>query len=710
MKRNDLLSALLDFVLACAMTVVGLGMLITAFDLQVDMTVTVITTAIFAAVSVLCCRLRWGGVLLLLVLAGSGYVFYDQDIQSNFFSMCNHIMLIYDQGYDWGIIESLLEYEQRDLTLTFQALSACCAVISAVGLSKCIHSMAAMAVILPVIPCVVVTDTVPDASYLLMAIVLLCLLGVTHYARRIDARQANRLTALLMIPLLLTGIFLFQWTPQNQYVIPENGPGMQAFVEKLAEYFPFLSIEVVPQDTIQPGAVDLGNLGPRQTSNRKELEVIVSRSGLVYLRRSSYMHYTGKAWDTDDQDISIVRPGTGYLEDKSRSIQIKVLESLSIRYVPYYPPEGMNLYNGAVLNNNQDSYNYTFRFLRTDWQKMWLQRYNSMGVDNEKYASMQQYLQLPEGTAERAQAYLRKAGVDLDGNLISIVNHIAEYVENCAEYDVQTQAMSGSESDFALWFLEKSETGYCVHFATATTVLLRAAGIPARYVEGYLFYAEANQTLDVRDTNAHAWVEYYVPNVGWVVLETTPEAGLPEVPTTEPPETEPTDPTKPPETEPTGPTESTEPTNPATTVPGSAPTTLPAQTQPASTAASGGGNGGNLGWMLRILQIVLWVLAALALVIGQWWLRLQLRRKAMAGRDFKAVYRRWRYSCMLAGLCRHKPPKPLLDLLKKAKFSRDGLDERELKQFERYWAVCIGGLKRRCWLLRMGIRLIWAAW
>ena len=66
-----------------------------------------------------------------------------------------------------------------------------------------------------------------------------------------------------------------------------------------------------------------------------------------------------------------------------------------------------------------------------------------------------------------------------------------------------------SGKDFATWFLNESDTGYCVHFATAGTLMLRALGIPARYVTGYYATAYANQTVTVTTDNAHAWVEYY---------------------------------------------------------------------------------------------------------------------------------------------------------------------------------------------------------
>ena len=51
------------------------------------------------------------------------------------------------------------------------------------------------------------------------------------------------------------------------------------------------------------------------------------------------------------------------------------------------------------------------------------------------------------------------------------VEKIAEYVRNSATYDLKTPKMPADQQDFAMWFLEQSETGYGTHFASAATVL-----------------------------------------------------------------------------------------------------------------------------------------------------------------------------------------------------------------------------------------------
>lgn len=72
-------------------------------------------------------------------------------------------------------------------------------------------------------------------------------------------------------------------------------------------------------------------------------------------------------------------------------------------------------------------------------------------------------------------------------------------------------------------FLFASRKGFCLHFAGAMTIVLRAAGIPARLVVGYQGgeLNPAGNYLTVRQFDAHAWVEYWVPEQGWLTVDPT---------------------------------------------------------------------------------------------------------------------------------------------------------------------------------------------
>jgi hypothetical protein len=80
-------------------------------------------------------------------------------------------------------------------------------------------------------------------------------------------------------------------------------------------------------------------------------------------------------------------------------------------------------------------------------------------------------------------------------------------------------------------FLFKWRSGQCEYFASSMVLLLRSQGIPARLVTGFLGgeYNPFEGYFIVRDSNAHAWVEAYLPGEGWRIYDPTPPAGRPEV-------------------------------------------------------------------------------------------------------------------------------------------------------------------------------------
>ncbi|QKJ67358.1 DUF3488 domain-containing transglutaminase family protein [Deefgea piscis] len=72
-------------------------------------------------------------------------------------------------------------------------------------------------------------------------------------------------------------------------------------------------------------------------------------------------------------------------------------------------------------------------------------------------------------------------------------------------------------------FLFESKQGYCEHYASAFAVLMRAANVPARIVTGYQggqFNPNGNYYM-IRQADAHAWVEVWLPEQGWQRVDPT---------------------------------------------------------------------------------------------------------------------------------------------------------------------------------------------
>lgn len=130
-------------------------------------------------------------------------------------------------------------------------------------------------------------------------------------------------------------------------------------------------------------------------------------------------------------------------------------------------------------------------------------------------------------------------------NLADCINEVKTYLSENMEYTLSPGKLNDGQ-DFLDEFVFIKKKGYCSYFASAATIMFRAQGIPARYVEGYIVVEEDYKKnvvknekveqiinlkgdkelvdyvkLDIKDYRAHAWTEIYVSGFGWVPVEVT---------------------------------------------------------------------------------------------------------------------------------------------------------------------------------------------
>ncbi len=87
-------------------------------------------------------------------------------------------------------------------------------------------------------------------------------------------------------------------------------------------------------------------------------------------------------------------------------------------------------------------------------------------------------------------------------------------------YTLTPPLLSGHELD---QFFYQTKKGFCVHYASVFTLMMRASGVPARLVAGYLGgeYNEQSGHLSIYQYDAHAWAEIWVKDQGWVRVDPT---------------------------------------------------------------------------------------------------------------------------------------------------------------------------------------------
>jgi hypothetical protein len=107
--------------------------------------------------------------------------------------------------------------------------------------------------------------------------------------------------------------------------------------------------------------------------------------------------------------------------------------------------------------------------------------------------------------------------------------HIQDHLRREFTYSLDTGTASPKRDPLAD-FLFVTKRGYCEYFASAMAVLLRTQGIPARVATGFQsgYYNDVSGSWVLRASDAHAWVEAWIPGRGWVTFDPTPpDAGTP---------------------------------------------------------------------------------------------------------------------------------------------------------------------------------------
>ncbi len=130
------------------------------------------------------------------------------------------------------------------------------------------------------------------------------------------------------------------------------------------------------------------------------------------------------------------------------------------------------------------------------------------------------YLQLP-----RLDPRVKKLADQITAKTANPYDKAANIQRYLIAHYGYTLDLSGSHGPDPLAdFLFVRRSGQCEYFASAMTVMLRAEGVPARYVTGFSpgEYNDVGGDYIIRESDAHAWVEVYFPVYGWLPFDPTP--------------------------------------------------------------------------------------------------------------------------------------------------------------------------------------------
>ena len=291
--------------------------------------------------------------------------------------------------------------------------------------------------------------------------------------------------------------------------------------------------EVVPEWLAASGSrsdpyrsrTDLGHIGELKQDDAIVLRVRPEGAlkGPLLLHRASYNSYFDRTWGARNAPLVARLPDAGtrwtLARDQAPDARVTVFE---------YSPRGnpvLSLPRGAVELERLEALSLKVNGLGTV-QAESPPGYFSYVVAVNSGASRGD---VPNEDDLRVPPAEQKLFDEIVGRLAlgglppdAVAAVVTRYFAEGFGYSLYQGARLGSRSALAD-FLLRTKTGHCEYFATATVLLLRAAGVPARYATGFSAqeYSRLENAWIARVRHAHAWASAWVDG-RWVDVDTTP--------------------------------------------------------------------------------------------------------------------------------------------------------------------------------------------
>ena len=563
-----------DLLIIFAAITGSLGAVITAFGLPVDFLNLILFWGICAFWSAFGVNfLRSKGILILLLLITALAIWRFSEIIEGAKSVLYTITSAYNE---WTYIPIIFE-DSGIAGFNSTIFFAAAGLVLTIPLSAAVCLRRSLPIMLIfTIPILLSTfmlfNTRADMRFLLLSLgaCLALLINGSFIAAGQDFRGRAAFPAILLSIVLLTtaGFFAPHHEEFNETVLEWSRTARDSMADfgVSIERFHGDARAGVPTewlfDTEQSPIADSGS---RILSYTGLLEIYVSEPGIHYLRGFSMEYFDGRTWhrrpyerpiafatprwsqaflstmifgsrmesprleeltvDTPDGEVTLLvptgAPPTGATPFRTGEMTVRQTGDITenVVYKPYFA-----LYS-------LETYPYTTTFFMLDHPISAINPADRATTANilRAYTVWMQtqeiYTQINPDTALSLRQIAALGGVDiLSPDRETIANQIMAFVSSAAEYTL-TPAPIPTNEDFAIYFLQSSREGFCVHFATTAALMLRALDIPSRFVTGFAATVrphEVNSTVILTDRHAHAWVEVYFYDFGWKPFDATP--------------------------------------------------------------------------------------------------------------------------------------------------------------------------------------------
>jgi len=309
------------------------------------------------------------------------------------------------------------------------------------------------------------------------------------------ALQRTGFAALLAVPVAFAGFWLFPRLPAPMWGLPENSVGRMGLGDRMT---PNEWLDALVDDSAALRAHFYGRTPPREQ---------------MYWRGPVLVDFDGEAWEREPSAAPAPpgqRPGPVVYRYE---VMLEPTEryDMPLLDLPLEAPAGSRLnseftvVSDVALNN--------------------LVRYEGRSAPASRFAlqlspgERARALRLPRGhdprTLELAQQWRRETP---DPRLLT--RRFMAWLHRDFKYTISAPPVGFNATDE---FLFTTRLGFCQHFSSAYAVFMRAAGVPARVVTGYVggHYNSIGDYWLLKHKDAHAWNEIWLEGSGWVRVDPT---------------------------------------------------------------------------------------------------------------------------------------------------------------------------------------------
>lgn len=672
--RKTLLSALIDSVCVVLLSICPLICFASSFSVNYTLSILVISAFMFSAVFSLIAEFIQSKRQYALSMAVIAFVILLIAAFANgvLLSQANYaINKVLEQYSIYLPVMNRIKFAEsiaNDATGLFVLISAVFSGLFSFLISKLKSiKIVTMLTILFLVPCFVLVNTLPSVAPLLTIFVVLFALYFSSQTRHLNYSHSGAVTATAAVLLTVVISIAAALNPVADYKRTEWQDNLLATVQQITGLKNYGDKNSVTAALAEVGnsldsEVDFSNAGALKQTGKKVMTVNSNTSGTLYLKGMAYANYENNKWSvlTDEQAENFPTEVQPFLltggDVGTIDIKIHTEKAEGVVYTPYFLSEINSDFSGVCdvfVKNGEKAKDYSLKTIPYyNNQEYYLKGEMSLSLQYYSYVN-DNYLQLPEET-KLAMLDIAEKNNLTDVSYEALPQVVKSFVSSSASYSLNTPKVPEGR-DAAEWFLNDSDTGYCMHFANSAAVMLRALGVPARYVTGYCINVVDGKAIVTSD-NAHAWVEYFDQNIGWVLLDaTSSDFTIPQA------------------------TEAVQ----ATTQ--SAPTTAPAVTQPntqSATSPQKKQNNAN-GFNNALIPIILLIVAA-AVILRVIILRLY-RKYSFTHNDNKSraicIYRYLNKLSVHSGCKLHKS---IERICTKARFGNRSISDKEYKDILMY--------------------------